>query len=262
MIPSRRDYPLAPDVPAGLELKEPDLVCIGAQRCGTTRVAVFFATHPDFHYPDYLKGVLKPTSNQFLNVKERHFFERTHTGLTDDQIAEYRKWFPRPPGKKTGEFTPRYMYDYWVAEQLYAAAPTTKILVMLRDPVERFWSGCQFSGNVEPATFNEHFQRGLYAAQLAEWYRYFPRDQVLVVQYEQFNITPRESFAEICRFVGIDDTQSPKDEQVEAKVNAGQPRPQLTEEVKKSLRDAYLADVEALTKLAPNIDIKLWKNFA
>jgi len=109
MIPSRRDYPLAPDVPAGLELKEPDLVCIGAQRCGTTRVAVFFATHPDFHYPDYLKGVLKPTSNQFLNVKERHFFERTHTGLTDDQIAEYRKWLdklavPDPAGPRSESF--------------------------------------------------------------------------------------------------------------------------------------------------------------
>jgi hypothetical protein len=262
MISIKRDYPLAPALPPDFVSDGPDVVCIGAMRSGTTRLAFLFNTHPEFYYASYLKPLLKQTPLQFISLKERHFFERTNVGLTDEQIAEYRKWFPKPAGAKTGEFTPRYMFDYWVAEQLKVAAPKAKLIVMLRDPVERFWSGCQFSGNIHPNTFNEHFQRGLYAEQLERWYQHYDRDSVIVIQYEKFNKDPMAGYAEVCRFIGIDDKYQPADDQMEAVVNAGQPRPVLPENVKANLVDSYRSSVEKLMQMQPHFDKKLWKNFA
>lgn len=255
-----RQYPKAPNFPPELRNGEPDMVCIGAQRAGTTRLAFLLYEHPEFHIPEYLGRILKPNQSQWMSVKERHFFDRTAFGLTDLHIEEYRKWFPRPEGTKTGEFTPRYMFDFWVAEQLKAAAPTTKLIVTLRDPVERFWSGCHFDG-MDPNKYNEHFYRGLYASQLEHWYRHFDREQVLVVLYERMNKQPVESFQEICRFIGIDDTVQPSNERVDEVVNATFDKLEFPEPLRKSLIEGYRADVAKLGEMHPELDLGMWKNF-
>ena len=51
------------------------------------------------------------------------------------------QWFPRPSGSLTGEWTPDYIQCSWVPALLAQAAPGTRLLVLLRDPVERFRSG-------------------------------------------------------------------------------------------------------------------------
>jgi len=210
--------------------------------------------------PDNLQSILKHNGDHFISVKERHFFERTSWGLNPEIIDQYQKWFPRPEGKKTGEFTPRYIYDFWVAEQLRVAAPNSKILVMLRDPVERYWSGCTFSG-MDPKTFNEHFQQGLYAQQLERWHKHFDRDSVLIVQFERFNKQPVESFQEICRFIGIDDTVAPAGDQVDAVVNASGKKEEMPKGLRKNLIDSYAEDVKHLAEMHPQLDLSLWKNF-
>lgn len=222
---------------------------------------MLLAEHPEFHVPDYLQNLLRPNSLHFISVKERHYFERTASGFTDRHAEEYRNWFPKPEGKKTGEFTPRYMYDYWVAEQLKRSAPNTKLIVMLRDPVERYWSGVHFSG-MEPATFNEHFQRGLYAAQLARWYHQFPRESFLLVQYEKFNKSPLETYSEICRFIGIDDTVEPATEKVDTIINETKGKTKMPDDLRSTLTTAFSLDVDELLSAHPQIDRSLWKNFA
>ncbi len=71
-----------------------------------------------------------------------------------------------------------------------AAAPEARLLVLLRDPVERFRSGRTLAenrftvGSTARAAANAAFNRGLYADQLLRLWRVFPREQVLVLQYE------------------------------------------------------------------------------
>ena len=74
--------------------------------------------------------------------KEQHFFDRfCARELTDADVAEYHDRFPRKPGQIAGEWTPRYMHDFWTPRLIARAAPEAKLLIMFRDPIERFRSG-------------------------------------------------------------------------------------------------------------------------
>ena len=83
------------------------------------------------------------------------------------------------------------MLDAWTPRLLRRAAPDARLLVLVRDPVERFRSGRTLAenrltvGSTARAAANAAFGRGLYADQLLRLWRVFPREQVLVLQYER-----------------------------------------------------------------------------
>ena len=107
----------------------PDFVGIGAQKAGTTWWFALIASHPGVAQRDDIH-------------KERHFFDRfAARSFGAEQCTQYHGWFPRPAGMVTGEWTPDYMHLGWVPSLLADAAPRTRLLVLLRDPVERFQSG-------------------------------------------------------------------------------------------------------------------------
>lgn len=85
-----------------------------------------------------------------------------------------------------GEWTPRYLVSHWTPPLLKQAAPDARLLVMLRDPVDRFCSGMNFGMRDKcPELTHEHFLRGFYGAQLSLWMRHFDPNQILVLQYER-----------------------------------------------------------------------------
>ena len=107
----------------------PDFVGIGVQKAGTTWWHGLIAAHPqvsarpDFH-------------------KERHFFDRFAVrAFGPADVSGYHGWFPRQPGTLAGEWTPDYVHMPWVPALLAQAAPKARLLVLLRDPVERLRSG-------------------------------------------------------------------------------------------------------------------------
>ena len=55
--------------------------------------------------------------------------------------CRYWRYFPRPDGGVSGEWTPGYLIDFWTPELIARAAPDARVLVLLRDPLERFRSG-------------------------------------------------------------------------------------------------------------------------
>jgi sulfotransferase family protein len=113
--------------PPGWEVGPPDFVGVGAQRSGTTWWYELITAHPQ---------VVSPGPQ-----KELHFFTRFwNESVADADIGEYHQFFPRPAGKAVGEWSPFYMYESWTPRFLAAAAPDARILVMLRDPVDRYRS--------------------------------------------------------------------------------------------------------------------------
>ena len=100
------------------------------------------------------------------------------------------------------------MLDAWTPPLLRQAAPEARLLVLLRDPVERFRSGRTLAENrfrvgaTARAAANAAFNRGLYADQLLRLWRAFPRDQVLVLQYERCVADPPGQLAAHLRFPG------------------------------------------------------------
>ncbi|HZW00376.1 MAG TPA: hypothetical protein VFF55_02335, partial [Candidatus Deferrimicrobium sp.] len=115
-----------PPVPEGWRIGPPDYIGIGVQKAGTTFWWKLIAKHPD------VVGTLKET-HQLTRLGWRPMFE--------EDIESYHRYFPRPEGAITGEWTPRYMSVPGVVDTMKAVAPDAKLLVQLRDPVERYRSG-------------------------------------------------------------------------------------------------------------------------
>jgi hypothetical protein len=250
--PPARARPPAPAIPAGWVAGPPDYVGVGTARSGTTWWDGLIAAHPDVARAP---GV----------PKEVHFFDdRWEDGIDDATIAAYHAVFARPPGKRAGEWTPGYMLDAWTPRLLRRAAPDARLLVLVRDPVERFRSGRTLAesrftvGSTARAAANAAFGRGLYADQLLRLWRAFPRDQVLVLQYERCTADPREQLERTFRFIGLD-PGAVQGLDLDARVNASQgPKVSLSSWQAEVLARRYEPENARLADLVPDLDLSLW----
>ena len=110
----------------------PKVICIGAQRCGTTTLARFLRSHPD----------CVPAIR-----KECHYFDNNmHKTNT---LKRYLAYFPtvsemseRGKDAFTFDVTPAYLVFEKVAENLARLIPEAKLLVLMRDPTLRAISHC------------------------------------------------------------------------------------------------------------------------
>jgi hypothetical protein len=232
----------------------PDFIGMGTQRSGTTWWQRLLKRHPAIKTPLNRK-------------KEQHFFDRFgKRPMEPSDIARYYELFPRGPGELSGEWTPRYMRDIWGPRVVAQAAPDAKVLVMFRDPVERYRSGVLHQGARTPYRSDEWLatdaiERGRYALQLRRVYDYFDKDQVLVLQYEQCRVDPFAQYRRTLEFLG-----APQHEPKEPTRTRGTAQKSRKEPIWEDLRYAIVRELEeevvALAELVPDLDVGLWENFA
>jgi hypothetical protein len=210
----------------------PDFLIIGTKRGGTTSLWRYLIQHP-----------LVPRLFPAWNTKTSHYFEE-NWGRGE---AWYRSHFPtarhraalaRKHGgtSKVGEAAPLYMYHPLVAERVAALMPQARVIVLLRDPVERaysHWKERRTEG-VEPLSFPEalaaeatrtagererliadptysstaydwfsYRERGVYLDHLEPWLDHFDRSQLLVMASETLYRDPAGSYAKVLDFIGL-----------------------------------------------------------
>jgi hypothetical protein len=244
--------PEAPACPVGMSVGPPDFVGVGVPKAGTTWWFSLILAHPDVHGPEK-KELL------FFN---RNFFERyRRQGCTDEDLRAYHNWFPRPPQKKTGEWTPSYLFSYLLPPLLRRATPDGKVLVMLRDPVDRYRS--DISRTMPRRRLRnvryKGLARGFYAAELAPWEQVYQPSQMLVLQYEACTLSPAEQLAATYRFLDLDDSFRPPG--IQAAVNKTKAKRTVDVSFERLLVDLYEPDVAALAGRHPQIDLTLWRHF-
>ena len=202
-----------------------DFMIVGAQRCGTTALSQFLRNHPEI-------GMSQP--------KEIHLFDRKEydDAWTVREIdAKYAEAFAHCPSVSIrGEATPNYLYLPETAARLRRYNPVLKLIVLLRDPVDRavshyrmnltwmrfrkrehwpFWLALllepfrlrlgRYLGLPRLRRKSSYRSRGLYSAQLRNLYRHFPRNQVLVVRSENLRERHDTTMGRILRFLGVSD---------------------------------------------------------
>ena len=244
----RFDHQAAPEVP-GMSVGPPDFVGIGVQKAGTTWWHSLLARHPEvYSHP----GV----------HKERHFFSAySNREFTDADISAYHRWFLRPSGKMAGEWTPDYLYQDWVPQMLHRAAPNAKLLVILRDPVERYRSGCahqlEYTGRLTAADVTDAYRRGFYAEDLERYESLFGAEAILVLHYERCRDDPAGQLARTLRFLGLDDTWRP--DNLTSAVNRTERNELVVAESRKlELRRHYRSDQVLLAERYPQLDTEIW----
>lgn len=250
------DEPVAvPACPHGWSTAPPDFVGVGVQRSGTSRWFALIAAHPSVATPNLMK--------------ELHFFDRFHSGgAGTKELAQYERYFPRPAGSIAGEWTPLYSSAPWVVPLLAAAAPRARILILLRDPVERLRSGLALASAVAArrgAPLSRYapldaFARGLYHAQMTRLLRHFERSRVLVLQYERCSTAPAEELARTYEFLGLEQGAAAPDLALRPRRQPEQPA--LDQRARDAWVEAYREDVLALAAEFGEIDLRLWPNFA
>jgi len=248
--------PAVPRCPPGSRTGPPDFVGVGTQRAGTTRWFRLIAEHPEITSPP-------------AGTKELHYFDQFYAGGWDEaSSARYHEYFPRAEGRKVGEWTPMYCSAPWIAPLLAEAAPEARLLVLLRDPVERYLSGLQLGRKVavrRGAPLSryapiEAFARGLYHGQLMGLLEHFPREQLLVLQYERCSLEPAVELERTFSFLGLQDTALRPD--LERHPRRQKEKPALDERTRRAYVEAYEQDVRALVGAFAEIDVSLWPNFA
>jgi hypothetical protein len=226
-------------------------VGIGAQKAGTGWWYKLLCAHPDVYArPDL--------------YKERHFFDHFATRTFGPaECSLYHGWFPRPAGRITGEWTPDYLHLPWVPPLLARAAPEARLLVILRDPVERFRSGLAHHTRLDGPLTMESFQsavaRGFYHDSLRRWLDYFSPGQFLVLQYEGCVADPSGQLDRTHQFLGLEPFVP---EGIAERVNASERTIQIDEDARRRLAELYTTDVAALFAQFPDLDPGLWPNFS
>lgn len=255
--------PEPPECPRGWTVGPPGFVIVGTEKSGTSRWMRLIREHPGVHVA---KG-----------MRELHYWD-AFAGRTPDQtdIERYHKYFPRPQGGMSGEKTPLYMSFWWVPRCLALAAPDARIIVMLRDPVDRFVSGRSWAekfrpGGPDPGRTDGLFtrqaveramQRGQYAVQLLWLLDAYPREQILVLQFEACNRDTQAQLDRTFDFLGLSHF-SPSQELMDRHVNAAWLEPVVLEPARReSLTQLYLPEVMRLKDLVPELDLTLWPSYA
>ncbi len=232
-------------------------IVAGAQKAGTTALFDYLSEDP---------GV------SLSRVKEVHFFDDEAQDWAQPDYAAYHANFAPFDGRPRGEATPIYLYWPRSLERIAAYNPDMRLIVLLRDPVERAWSHwkMEYARGVETKPFDwcvregrrrlfdaepwghhrefSYVERGYYDEQLTRLFELFPRRQVLVLQAQDLDRAPTAALARTRTFLGISSTAEPRPRRVHVgrEMDYGS---ELTPETVGYLRGLYAADQARLAAL-------------
>jgi hypothetical protein len=170
----------------------PDFIAVGPQRTGTT----------------WLHEVMRPQVGLPRGIKETDFFLKNYSMGTQWYLEYFRGY---PPATVLGEVDPNYFGEDVARERIEKDIPRAKIIVTLRDPVERAYSSYRVMrrdawtrANFEETVANNRIIResSRYAHHLANWQRSFGRDRVLICIYDDLKQSPQKFLDRICDFIG------------------------------------------------------------
>ncbi len=179
--------------------KKIEFIGIGAAKSATSWIFRCLIEHPE------VCGSRK---------KEIHFFNKIQNYRKG--ISYYLSFFKHcPENSIKGEFTPGYIFNPQVPKLIYKYFPDVKIIACLRNPVDRLYSlyryhikmGYEYSvyKSFESAISKEpkFVETGFYYRQLREYYKIFPKKNILILIYEDLLKNPIECLKKIFRFLNL-----------------------------------------------------------
>lgn len=217
----------------------PDFLIIGTKRGGTTSMLKYLRRHPN----------VLPMWPGVENAKKTHFFDQNfHRGP-----LWYRSHFPTDLQRRrvrratgvwpvTGEAAPYYMFHPLVLDRVVETIPRVKVIVLLRNPVDRIWSHYHERVNAgteklefraaleaeedrmrgeaerivaEPGYYSErhdfssYLSRGRYLEHLEPWLDRLYPSQLHVVRSEDLYRTPETALPDVHRFLGLPEIAPP-----------------------------------------------------
>ncbi len=202
----RADGALAPEGAPGML---PNLIVIGAQKCGTSALNYYLSLHPEV-------SMSRPKELNFF-IEERNW---------PRGIDWYKGHFDAE-ARVRGEASPNYTafpQHQGVPERMHSVVPDARLIYMIRDPLERIGAHWvhNYAKRREKGTLAEtlthpntsYVTRSMYAMQLERFLVHYPKERVLVFQQSELRLKRMETLRRIFEFIGVDpDFRHPRFEQ-------------------------------------------------
>lgn len=191
---------------------------MGAPKCGTTAWVHYLNQHPDI---------------SFCEPKEPHYFNSDLPGFRwhKDEASYLSLFSTLADSRYIGESSVMYLYSKVAAARIHEMCPSAKILAFVRrrgnfiasyhqqllyncdedqSDLRDAWNLGSERGSSAPRQCREpklldYKSVGLLGKQIARFQNYFGRDQLKVIAFEGWTMTPRETYIEILDFLGLED---------------------------------------------------------
>lgn len=232
-----------------------NFIIAGVQKAGTTALFDYLSDDPAY---------------SLSRVKEVHFFDDESVDWAAADYAPYHAQFEWERQAIRGEATPIYLYWPRSVERIAAYNPAVRLIVMLRDPVERAWSHWKMetSRGVETHPFSwcirqgrrrlfdaepwgahrefSYVERGFYGEQVERLFGLFPREQVLLLQADDLRRDPGGTLDAVGGFLGAPPRGAVEHRDVHVGQDVGAKLPDADVAY---LREIYADDMARLARL-------------
>ncbi len=230
----------------------PNFLYIGASKAGSSWLYECLREHPQVFVPA---------------AKDLHFFHIHY----DKGMDWYRNFFkPNAEQIAIGELSHDYFLFPDVAQKIYECNPKMKLIVSLREPVDKTISGYQYAQKVyldKSVSFEDffyhhdrykktHFQNmnretANYFEHLQAFYKRFPRKQILILFFDELKSNPQSFLQKVYNFLEVDADFTPS--VLHQKVNQQQaarlgPLAHLAYKVAEQMRKMGLANIVGAVK--------------
>jgi Sulfotransferase domain len=193
---------LVTDAPSGQGGALPNLLVVGAAKCGTTSLHYYLSLHPEIHMstPKELNFFQDPSCLDRLDLYASFFDKRSPVRGESTTIYSMHPVIPDVP------------------QRISAALPDVKLIYLVRDPVERAFASYveEFTHGMERRTFEDAFRdvddpynryvaASRYASQIERFLACFSPENLLVADQADLRDRRSQTLREIFRFVGVDE---------------------------------------------------------
>lgn len=279
----------------------PSFLCIGTPKSGTTWLDVQFRRHPELWLPPvkelhhfdcsattpwglyyrYEQGIqynLRRAAKQCLTdtltgqFNQAWYFRYFLLRRTDQW---YSKLFSPKEKQIAGEITPAYCrLEESSVQNIKRLMPDLKVILLLRNPVERFWSnlamyfskygynGIDSVSESEIAAMFEstsHRRSAEYTKTIELWRRHYSQDQMFIGFFEQVESQPQYLLESIYDFLGVQKVQVIDHEKLKKKVNHRR-YPSMPEHFKVQLHTLFQTEIESIHQLLKSPYSQVWVN--
>lgn len=205
--------------------KLPDFIICGAMKSGTTSLHAMLNQHPDIFIPEkelHFFDCDNPLQHPDFNEYANHQWQ-SHT-LNAANKDNYWLWYQQQfssaaPSQVLGEDSTTYLASPLAAKRIAQQDKKIKLIVMLRQPSKRAYSNYwhlvrsgRASNSFEDTLLlnpNSVLNRSLYFSQIEHYLKYFPREQIKFVIFEEFIKNKQTILKDLCQFIGVDYSNLP-----------------------------------------------------
>ncbi len=191
-------------------MRLPDIYIIGAQKSGTTTLYDWIAQHPQI-FGD-------PLGKDFPFFSQDSLYKKG-----PKELAKFSKGAKSNQMVLGGDANTMFIKD--AGERLYKVIPNAKLIAILRNPVDRAYSaychaverlfemrsfeqaimeeleGCVYSSI--DSMRKDYLRHGLYAQQLKSILKYYPKEQLFIIIFEEWKKKPKEIMKKVFEFIEV-----------------------------------------------------------